>query len=417
MLTRLLLPVLLALLSLPAWAAAQSPVNLISSTADYRYGQVMRFSLAAASQTPITQVTLAFSTPGLPTTFTVDLTLPPTQEIEITQPVDMTQVHIAPFAEVTFWWLLTDARGDTFSLPPATIQYADDRFRWQQVEGEGVAVHWAEAEPSLAQAALDVIAQAQSRLQTIIPASWPQPLHVYLYPTSSDLRAALRLAGSDWVGGHASPALGVVLVTAPDPLTAPAALQRSLPHELTHLLLYQATGAAYESVPIWFGEGLATWFEQNPNPNYDAILRQAIDANSIIPFSELCLTFPTVEDQALLAYAQSAAMITTIQTRYGNHALTELVDAFADGLRCEAAVQRVLGISLADLTGIWWQGQQQQPAWQRFWLANRLWLLLIAGGFVLVGLLQLPLRRLTPPTNSERDQSQDTKPDKLPGKG
>lgn len=393
--------ILLALLLLPASATAQSPVTLIHSTADYRYGQVMRFSLTAASQTPITQVTLAFTTPGLPNTFTVDLTLPPTVEIDVTQPVDLTQVHIAPFAPVTFWWLLTDVQGDTFTLPETTIQYTDDRFHWQQVEREGAAVHWAEGEPSLAQAALNVITQAQPRLQSIIPAAWSEPLHVYVYPTSSDLRAALRLAGSDWVGGHASPALGVILVAVPDPLTAPAALQRSLPHELTHLLLYQATGVAYETVPVWFKEGLATWFEQNPNPNYETVLREAIAGNSAIPFAELCLAFPAAEDQALLAYAQSASLITTIQTRYGNHALTEFVDAFADGLRCEAAVQRVLGISLADLTGIWWQEQQQQPFWQRFWQENRLWLLLIGGGFVLVGLLQLPLWRRMPPDNQQ----------------
>lgn len=389
--------ILLVLLLLPASTAAQSPITLIHSTAEYRYGQVMRFSLAAASQTPITQVTLAFTTSGLPNTFTVDLTLPPTQAIELTQPVDLTQVRIAPFAAVTFWWLLTDVQGDTFSLPETTIHYADDRFRWQQVEQDGVVVHWAEGEASLAQAALDVTAQARLRLQTIIPAGWPEPLHIYLYPTSSDLRAALRLAGSDWVGGHASPALGVILVAAPDPLTAPAALQRSLPHELTHLLLYQATAAAYETTPIWFKEGLATWFEQNPNPNYETMLRQAVDAGSAIPFAELCLAFPTAEDRALLAYAQSASLVAAIQARYGNHALTEFVDAFADGLRCEAAVQQVLGISLADLTGIWWQSQQQQPLWQRFWLANRLWLLLIGGGFVLIALLQLPLRRPSSP--------------------
>lgn len=389
----LLLLVLLPLAGVPASARAQTPITDVRSTADYRYGQVVTFRLEANSDIPITQVTLAFSTPGLPNTYTAGISFEPTQTIAVTQSVDLTQVRLAPFAPVTYWWILTDRNGDAYTLPDAHMTYADDRFRWQQGERAGVIIHWTASDPALAQAALDTIAQARPHIEAIIPASWPMPLHIYLYPTSSDLRAALRLAGSDWVGGHASPVLGVILVSAADAVTAPATLQRSLPHELTHLLLYEATGPGYDTVPAWFNEGMATWLEQNPNPHYPAMLQQAFSANRLIPFTDLCLRFPASEDQALLAYAESASLVTTIQARYGNHALTELVAAFADGLRCEAAVQRVLGISLAELTGIWWQSQQEQTLWQRFWLRNRLWLLLVGGGFVFVGLLQLPLLR------------------------
>lgn len=399
----LIIWLLLLFLSRLPIAHAQNGISRVQTTADYRYGQVMTFRLQADSERPITRVTLAFSTPTLPNTFTADIPLTPTQSIAVTQTVDLTQVHIAPFASVTFWWTLTDANGDVYTLPESSLLYADDRFRWQALEREGVVIHWAEGDPVLAQTALDVVAQARPRLQAIIPAAWPAPLHVYLYPTSSDLRAALLLAGSDWVGGHASPSLGVVLVTAADPITAPATLRRSLPHELTHWLLYQATSSSYDTMPAWFGEGLATWFEENPNPNYAAILQQAVSADQTLPFQELCLGFPTSENDALLAYAQSASLVATIQARYGNHALTELIAAFGDGLRCEAAVQQVLGISMTDLTQIWRRAQQQQTPLQRYWLQNRAWLLLLLGGFLLTGLLVVSGTGLPLPKGSGND--------------
>jgi tRNA(His) 5'-end guanylyltransferase len=112
----------------------------------------------------------------------------------------------------------------------------------------------------------------------------------------------------------------VILVTAVNPRTAAADLRQSLPHELAHFLLYQATGVAYNTLPTWFNEGLATALEAAPNPGYETLLETAVASQSTIPFADLCHSFPAAPEGALLAYAESVSLIQFIQANYGNHA-------------------------------------------------------------------------------------------------
>lgn len=373
-------------------AQAQDPLPQYKLHAEYQYGQLIRFYLTAETITPVSEITLLFSTPTMPNTYTISQTINPTQTIEVQQTIDLSQLRLNPFAPITFWWALTDESGQTILTPEQSINYADDRFNWQEMEQDGVVVHWTELDVTVGQAALDVVMQTKPKLQAIVPASFPVPLHLYIYPTGSDIQAALRLTGMDWVAGHASPALGVVLVTATNEVTAPIEFQRTIPHELSHLLLYQAVATNYDQLPVWFNEGLATLFEAKMNSVYETILAEAVNAGTTLPFSELCLQFPTDEQTALLAYAQSSSLLALIQSRYGNHVLTEMVLAFADGAGCESAVQRVLGITLNELDQLWQKSRQTHPPLTRFWQLNRLWLILVASGFLGVGLLYLSPR-------------------------
>ena len=89
----------------------------------------------------------------------------------------------------------------------------------------------------------------------------------------------------------------------------------------------------------------------------------------------------------MLAYAQSASLTRYIQARYGNQALQALLAAYADGLDCDAGVQRATGASLAELQTAWLAAQQPQTPLVYFFRQNSLWLLLLAGGFLMTGLL------------------------------
>jgi hypothetical protein len=272
--------------------------------------------------------------------------------------------------------------------------YEDDQFEWRQVENAGFAAHWTGDDPALGQLTLDVVAESLDNLNGLIPVEDDLALDVYVYPSSADLRAALQLTGRDWVGAHAHPELGVILVTAVNSRTAAADLRQSIPHELVHLLLYRAVGANHELVPLWFQEGLATFAESAPNPSYEAVLATAVVDQTTIPFADLCTRFPAAEDQALLAYAQSVSLVEYIRAQYGNHALNNLIAAFADGADCQSGVSRALNTSLETLNQEWLERQQPQSPFARFWVANSLWLLLLMGGFGIAGLLILtPTRK------------------------
>jgi hypothetical protein len=398
-------PLLLLLLGWLVWLPPAPSLSAQTSTpgqrqpivglsqATYEFGQVMRFSLIARGEAAIDSVTLFVRAPELPYTLTAELEIESGRQVVVEHHLDLTQVRLPPFVPVTFWWRVTDVTGNSVMLPEQIIEYGDDQFVWQQMAGETVSgpirVYWSGDGVATGQAALDVAAEVMPRLAAVVPITWQEPLHIYIYPSAADLRAALRLTGRDWVGAHAHPELGVILVTASNPRTAVVDLRQSIPHELSHLLLYQATGPGYASVPRWFDEGLASLFEVAPNPAFEAILQEAIATGATIPFAELCYHFPAGDDRVTLAYAQSVSLVRLIQAEYGNNALNQMVRAFVDGADCQSAVKRVLGMSLAELNAYWLRSQQLQSPAGQFLRQNVLWIAIVAAGFAVMSLLLL----------------------------
>ncbi|MCP4425677.1 MAG: hypothetical protein GY803_14370 [Chloroflexi bacterium] len=372
----------------PGLAAAQSDDAAWSATASYEFGQTMRFQLTAESDEPIERATLFIRAPEFANAFSTTQKVAPSRRVSVNYNLDLSQVQLAPFTTLTYWWLLETAVSE-IALPEQTIAYDDDQFEWRQLERNGIAVHWTGDDPGLGQLGMDIVVESLSDLTSLIPTEDGLPLAVYMYPSSADLRAALRLAGQDWVGAHTRPELGVILVTAVNARTAAADLRQSIPHEMVHFLLYQAVGSNYDRLPVWFNEGLATFVEAAPNPSYETLLATAVVDQTTIPFADLCADFPQVEDRALLAYAQSASIIRYIQSRFGDRALGDLIAAYADGADCHSGASRVLGQTLDNLNRDWLRRQQPRSPFAQFWLDNGLWLLLVAGGFGITSLLAI----------------------------
>lgn len=384
---------LLGLLLLPAAGrvAAQELLEA-QSDASYTFGQTMHFTLRAKTTEPVSHAALFFTTPQLDSTYVVELDVAPSRAISLTHEVPLSQVQFSPFTTVTYWWRLET--GETsFDVPAATLAYVDDRFSWTALAGPHATVYWTGEELETGQVALDVIARSWPRLSAVIPVDTAEPIAIYVYPGSAELRSALLLTGRDWVGASADPELGVALVTAVNPRTAALDLGRSIPHELTHLLLYRATGAGHDNVPRWFEEGLATMMEASRPPDQDQLVQDAIASQEARSLAELCRTFPVTEAHSGLAYAQSASVVGYIQTEYGNHALTEMIRAYGDGADCESGVRRVLDISLADLEAEWRDAKRPLSPLETLWQRAGLWLALLGGGFIVTALLLLPVRK------------------------
>ncbi|MGH2538348.1 MAG: peptidase MA family metallohydrolase [Candidatus Promineifilaceae bacterium] len=386
-------------LGLAVWLAAARPgaaqaLLRAESAAEYDFGQVMRFRLSAGAERPIVAATLLVSAPDLPNTLTADPEFTPGREIELEHRLDLTEHRLAPFSYVSYWWQLRLEGGEEVEVPARTLEYADDQFDWRTLERDSLQVRWAGPDAELGGLAMDTLAKALASVQTLIPVEPPLPLRVYVYPSANELRAALRLSGRDWIGAHARPELGLILVAASNPRTAAADLAKDLPHELSHLLLYRAVGTNYANTPRWLDEGLASLFDGQANGTYAAVLEEAAAAGATLPFSQLCRAFPAGSDQALLAYAQSESLVHFIKAEYGNQALTSMVAALADGADCEGVSRRALGVSLAELNETWLGQIAPQPSLARFWREAAVWLLLAVAGFGLTALFVLsPTRK------------------------
>ncbi len=122
-----------------------------------------------------------------------------------------------------------------------------------------------------------------------------------------------------------------------------------IPHEVSHLILDQATENPWNSPPNWLDEGLAVYNQETPDSDLPGILDEAVDDGELIPVRALSSSFPVDPDQAYLSYAESHSIVTYIIEELGESELAELIAIFREEVSYDEAVERALGMSVEEL--------------------------------------------------------------------
>jgi hypothetical protein len=269
--------------------------------------------------------------------------------------VSVQEAALRPFARINFWFRVTRTNGEVFTSPQFFFNYYDNRIAWQTMENGAVSVHWYDGDTAFGQGAFDAAAASLQSFTDLIPLQISAPVNVYIYSSAADLQSAI--GGQAWVAGHASPDLGVVLVSITPGEDQMIIMRRQIPHEMAHVLLYQRVGAGYNQLPTWLNEGIASLAELYPNADYQTAVQTAGANDALLPLTSLCGPFPTDASGAFLAYAESDRVTRYIQSTYGTSALQAMVLAYANGLSCEQGTQRAIGISLSQLDQRWRQAE------------------------------------------------------------
>ncbi len=309
---------------------------------------------------------------------------------------DLREQPVTPFSTVTFWWEYTQ-QGQSYTTPEESFRYEDNRFAWQTLQEGQVTLKWVAGAPERMVAALDIVRTAQATITDALKSPPAAPVYIYIYPSLADLQVALRLVGREWVGGEAHPEVGVILLAIPDSPETVMRLERDLPHELTHLILYQHLGPqGYAALPTWLNEGLATHFQQRPEAAYAVALENARKDARLLELEMLCAPFyahPT--DAVILAYAQSRSLVTYLQQTYGWSGIRALLAAYADGLEYSRGLQYSVGVDLPTLERDWrvWLNQGEQPArqTQHIWALIQIFVHDIGAWLIVISALILPL--------------------------
>lgn len=385
---------LLATLLFVGKVAAQSETEL-RSTADYTYGQVMRFRLQVRDLGEVTGVTLYFRPHTSAESYAVEIPVEPGSQQDVGYALDLTETRLPPFSTVTYWWELQGADGATLRVPERVINYVDDQFSWQWLtktdpEGSGpVTVQWTGDNPTVGETAFAILLDSLGRLSPYVKLKEVQPFNLFIYPSSADLGSAMRLAGQDWQAGQSLPELGVLLVTSVNPATSQGELTDGIGRELTEQLLYQAYPDSYQQIPRWLHVGLAQIAAGGPDDIAQALLAEALANRQTPALADLCANYPALEAETDLTRAQSGAYLAYISERYGPEAVTSLLDAFASGADCDSAFGAVLQTSTSNVQAAW-RAQFRSPSSQRTLLSQAIiWVLLILAGFVIAALLVL----------------------------
>ncbi len=382
--TLALLGLLLAVFMSPAYAQ-----DAVVAEHTYTFSQMATFTLTFPPETAPDAATLYLKVG----TYTQNYPTPVVEDVA-QQERNLSEEPFPPFTTIGYWWEYQDTQGQIRTTEKQHFLYEDNRFAWETLHDGTITLHWVTGDKVLMNNALNIAQSAIAEIQETLNAPVINSATLYIYPSLPDLQSALRLTGYEWVGGQAYPEIGVVLLAISPSSEAILKMKRDIPHELTHKVLYDLTGAqGYAALPIWLNEGLASTFERSPDPAYALALQRASQDGKLIPMTTLCHPFPTETDRALLAYAQSQSFVSYLQQTYGWTQMRALIDAYSNGLECSTGVKQTFGADLATLERdwrVWMEQQNQDSAVSATWAYVATVVRDLAPWLILMGLLCVP---------------------------
>jgi hypothetical protein len=186
------------------------------------------------------------------------------------------------------------------------------------------------------------------------------PFRVVLLPPGELLNAELRrldAAAPSWAAGFMIGYFRVGAIRLGQAHRYPYdGAPEVLAHEITHLLLWDATRGA---LPTWFGEGVATFEGRRRGMRDFLAASAAVLAHELPAIRDLDSEFEASPSRARRAYAVSVAFVSWSVGRYGADLVPELLDR-APEHGFEEAWRIVTGESL--------------PASERSWRRRMLWI-------------------------------------------
>jgi len=346
-----LLAMLLALLAMPA--RAQEAIQVLQQSIESEFRDNITASLSARGTAEITDVEFFYRLAGQKATTRNDADFEPGTEVEAQFVIDQTAIYFPPGTELEYWWKLTDADGNTLKTDRQTYLYLDNRYDFQMLQNERLSLYWYRGGDDFGQALFDRANEALDRLEQDVGVTVEDPIKIFIYGSHSDLLNAIAVGAQEWTGGQAFADNGVVVMgVSPDNLDWGL---KATVHELTHLVIHQATDNPYGDLPRWLDEGLAVYNEDPDRLDFQfrSSFDRAVSANELMTLQTLSSTFPADSEAANLAYGESGVVVKFILDTYGPEAMAKLLDIFAEGALYDDALEEALGVDMHTLDNQW----------------------------------------------------------------
>lgn len=334
----------------PAPANAQS-IEVIDDGVEYEYGKFVRFRAHLVPVRLVEKVLISFRSSGDDHTQVYEADVGRDGLLTFTYEHEPSPLRAFTTVEYRFTVLLRNREkieSETFSF-----FYDDNRFDWESLERDTVAVRWYDGDSELGENIIDTLHQGLDHARSFLDVAMPERLLINVYASSNDLMGVLRPNGNEWIVGHAEPGLDVIVVALPPGPDQRLLTEQRIPHELMHVLLYQKAGAGYANIPAWLNEGLASMAELYPDPDYQILLENAVREDRLIPLASLCQSFPNDTIGLPLAYAESTYFTRYLYRQYGSSSLETLLAGYVDGLSCQRGIEAAYGNTLEGLESEW----------------------------------------------------------------
>jgi len=356
--------ILLVLVSLVLTACRQaSPeaINLngfdvILSKPKVEFPNSITFDIDVGAKSDISRITFQYQIQKLsvfPVTSVAFPTFTSTSRVKTSWKWDMTQTGgLPPGTDLSYWWAIEDAQGNTAQTPASTLSFNDQRHSWQSSSQNGITLLWYQGNDSFVQQLMTAAKGALGRLDEDIGAQLQDKVSIYIYASTQDLQNAM-IYPNEWTGGVAYPEYHTIAIgISPDNLDWG---RGAIAHELSHLVVSQVTFSGYGiELPTWLDEGLAMYTEGSLSSDMASALKSAITQNKLISARSLCSPFPAEADAATLAYAESYSLVKYLLEQHGGQAkMQEFLNAFKQGSGYNEALNSVYGLDIDKLNDLW----------------------------------------------------------------
>ena len=330
----------------PDYMFAQETIKVIDQgwKADFR--DHITFTLTAESTSEIVKVNLFYQVVGQIASSRNDAEFTPGTTVNAEFVIDQTDPsnYSPPGTELQYWWKIVDAGGNEIKTDKETLIYLDDRYDWRNLENERLTLYWYEGDDDFGQSLFERANTALNTLETDMGITLENPIKIFIYGSHQDLLSALRTSAQEWTGGVAFTEFGVVLIGIhPNQLDWGL---NAMTHEMTHLVIHQATDNPFGDLPRWLDEGIAV-YNENPNEldqDFRSIFERAVKSNELMTLRTLSSPFPGDPLEANLAYGQSGAVVKFIIDTYGPEAMANLLSIFAEGALYDEALEQALHV-------------------------------------------------------------------------
>ena len=335
-------------------AAAQAPIRVLDQSVEAVFRDHITFRVKLESDSPIKEVRLLYRVTGLPATARGDAQFEPGTSVEAAFTIDQRRDYLPPGSELSYWWRITNAAGDTLKTEPQTYLYMDDRHAWQTLSNERFTLYWYRGDRDFGEALFRQANHTLDQIENEAGVRVKNPVKIFIYGSHRDLLEAVEVGAHEWTGGQAFTEHGVIVIN-----VSPNDLDFGLiavPHELTHIVIDQATDNPYGDIPRWLDEGLAVYMSgelDSPFRGYRRLVALYAKQNRLMTLQTLSSSFPADPELANQAYAQSGLVVEFIIQNYGKEAMAQLLSIFAQGSLYDDALREALGMDTWELDNAW----------------------------------------------------------------
>ncbi|MDD5038852.1 MAG: peptidase MA family metallohydrolase [Dehalococcoidales bacterium] len=257
-----------------------------------------------------------------------------------------------PGIMIDYRFIITDSKGRTQQTPEDTFLHMDNRFEWENISEGLVEVYYYGNSKDRAESVLAASTDTVTRMGALFGVEPSQTIRIIAYNNYSEMELALPFMSETTETELMLPGVAFYEYNVLLELSGYQRAGDVANHEITHMLVREATKDAYIDLPAWLDEGLAEYAMGNPDPSHESALSEGIAKNQILQLRHM-QALPGKSGEILLFYGQAHSIVTYLIDSYDTGKIQQLFAAFIQGLSIDEALISVYGFDQDGLDNAW----------------------------------------------------------------